>query len=410
MCPVEFDVFICHASEDKESFVRPLAKTLRNANIKVWYDESSLSWGDSLTESISAGLARCSFGIVVFSPAFFAKQWTKWELEGLQQRQMAEKRKVILPIYHNISSHDVLRHLPSLAGAVAIRSDEDIETVVKKLKTLLGQSKQLSTQVKKWGYRRDRTQPITKNSSRGKRFSARTSALEPKRPLALWFRVSTIFASNLTYISLLAYWYSTTLPSQKMPAIHDSPLKQRHYKTAGNYTGAIAENGLPSDAYVSGSTGSSPLQEGAPTGRLLPPEIPDEVLSRESDHIFRKGSHYPFCIPSSVKIRMSLSAFHLVYPKALYFDNSFHLLIDKGPWAQIRFSFDKFNLLEDIVLAARIESSTLEKKCIHELGTDFTISSDATILTWFFLIKDGTTHGDRLVLDSHSAQIEIERH
>ena len=34
-----YDVFISHASEDKEAFVRPLAERLRDAHIEVWYDE-----------------------------------------------------------------------------------------------------------------------------------------------------------------------------------------------------------------------------------------------------------------------------------------------------------------------------------------------------------------------------------
>lgn len=46
------DVFICHASEDKEDFVRPLATLLEQQHIDVWYDEFSLSIGDSLQQKI----------------------------------------------------------------------------------------------------------------------------------------------------------------------------------------------------------------------------------------------------------------------------------------------------------------------------------------------------------------------
>src|ERR1700730_13203073 len=34
----EWDVFISHASEDKESFVRPLARALERTGLRVWYD------------------------------------------------------------------------------------------------------------------------------------------------------------------------------------------------------------------------------------------------------------------------------------------------------------------------------------------------------------------------------------
>lgn len=73
----EYDVFICHASEDKEGFVEPLAKALVSAGYRVWYDEFTVKVGDSLRRSIDEGLANSRYGVVVFSQAFFAKNWTR---------------------------------------------------------------------------------------------------------------------------------------------------------------------------------------------------------------------------------------------------------------------------------------------------------------------------------------------
>jgi TIR domain len=39
---VEWDVFISHASEDKDDFVRPLAHGLEEKGLKVWFDEFTL--------------------------------------------------------------------------------------------------------------------------------------------------------------------------------------------------------------------------------------------------------------------------------------------------------------------------------------------------------------------------------
>ena len=44
----KWDLFICHASEDKEVVARPLAEYLREKGYRVWYDEFSLKIGDSL--------------------------------------------------------------------------------------------------------------------------------------------------------------------------------------------------------------------------------------------------------------------------------------------------------------------------------------------------------------------------
>jgi hypothetical protein len=53
-----YDVFICHAGEDKETFVKPLALELLNQHIEVWYDDFSLSLGDSIRRTIDQGLKQ----------------------------------------------------------------------------------------------------------------------------------------------------------------------------------------------------------------------------------------------------------------------------------------------------------------------------------------------------------------
>ena len=79
----KYDVFICYASEDKDSFVRPLAQALQSLGVSVWYDEFSLRLGDSLSGSIDKGIADSEHGVVVLSDAFFEKKWPRRELSGL---------------------------------------------------------------------------------------------------------------------------------------------------------------------------------------------------------------------------------------------------------------------------------------------------------------------------------------
>jgi hypothetical protein len=117
----KWDVFISHASEDKHGFVEHLASALTAFGVGVWYDDYTLKLGDSLSRSIDQGLARSDYGIVVLSPAFFAKQWPEYELRGLIAKELSGG-KVILPIWHNISRDDILRFSPPLADKLAIRS------------------------------------------------------------------------------------------------------------------------------------------------------------------------------------------------------------------------------------------------------------------------------------------------
>lgn len=116
---IGYDAFISHASEDKEKVVKPLARALTRMDYRVWYDEFELRVGDSLRQSIDKGLVNSRFGIVVLSPAFFAKNWPQYELNGLTAREM-EGHKVILPIWHNVDREDVLAYSPTLADKIAL--------------------------------------------------------------------------------------------------------------------------------------------------------------------------------------------------------------------------------------------------------------------------------------------------
>jgi len=126
-----YDIFICHAFEDKKAFVRPLAEKLREKNVEVWYDDFTLKLGDSIRRSLDKGLRKSRFGVVVLSKAFFEKEWPQYELDGLTEREIKGKEKIILPIWHKITHEDVMKYSPSLACKRAISTDEGLTQVVK---------------------------------------------------------------------------------------------------------------------------------------------------------------------------------------------------------------------------------------------------------------------------------------
>jgi hypothetical protein len=128
-----YDAFIAHASEDKANFVRPLANKLKQFHLEIWYDEFSLSVGDSLRESIDKGLAKSRYGIVVLSPSFFKKKWPQRELNGLVAREMSGGVSVILPIWHNITAKEILKYSPPLADRKAIVSAKGLDIVCREL-------------------------------------------------------------------------------------------------------------------------------------------------------------------------------------------------------------------------------------------------------------------------------------
>jgi len=129
---MEWDVFISHASEDKESFVRSLANRLKEHGLSVWFDELTLTVGDSLRRSIDGGLANSRYGIVVISPDFLRKDWPQKELDGLVAREV-DGVKVILPVWHNINAAEIRAYSPTLSDRLAASSSKGIESVIEEL-------------------------------------------------------------------------------------------------------------------------------------------------------------------------------------------------------------------------------------------------------------------------------------
>lgn len=136
--PEVHDVFISHASEDKDEVVRPLAEALRAGGLTVWYDEFVLKMGDSLRREIDRGLSTSRFGIVVLSPSFLKKGWTNYELDGIVSKSV-NGDQVILPIWHSITKKEVLDFSPSLADKVARNtSTYTVEEIADEIIDLVG--------------------------------------------------------------------------------------------------------------------------------------------------------------------------------------------------------------------------------------------------------------------------------
>jgi hypothetical protein len=131
------DVFISHASENKDEVARPLAQALQARGWSVWLDELELTVGDSLTHRINGALARSKFGVVVLSPEFFEKEWPKQELAGLAAREIDASQKVILPVWHNIDRAYLTERMPVLADRLGALTSMGIEDVANKLSRAL---------------------------------------------------------------------------------------------------------------------------------------------------------------------------------------------------------------------------------------------------------------------------------
>lgn len=126
------DLFISHASEDKDDFVRPLANLLHQYGLDVWYDEFELRIGKSLSRSIDKGILDSNFGLIVLSKSFFNKNWTEYELKSLNSFEI-ENGDILLPIWKDVTVKEVREFSPYLADKFALITKESIEDIALKI-------------------------------------------------------------------------------------------------------------------------------------------------------------------------------------------------------------------------------------------------------------------------------------
>jgi len=130
--------FISHAKSDSREFAIKLANSLSRLGCPVWFDEYSMRVGDSLVESIEAGLKETKKCIFILSPDFLANEgWCKHEFKTASMKQIFEKRNIMLPIWHGVNSEDVYQYSAILADTVGVQSSLGEELVAKKLSEIL---------------------------------------------------------------------------------------------------------------------------------------------------------------------------------------------------------------------------------------------------------------------------------
>lgn len=129
---MKWDLFVSHASEDKDDIVKPLVEELESYGLKVWYDEFELKIGDSLSESIDKGIINSKNGLIIISNNFLKKNWTDYELKSFIMKE-TEQGGNILPIWHNVTKSDVMNRSLFLADKFALSSSIGVESLAIKI-------------------------------------------------------------------------------------------------------------------------------------------------------------------------------------------------------------------------------------------------------------------------------------
>lgn len=126
--------FISHDSRDKDALVRALANKMQSMLCPVWYDEFTLRPGDSLRESIEKGLKTCSKCVVVLSKNFFSNPgWSKREFDIIYTREIVEGRRLMIPIWLDVTKQEVFDYSPLLVDTLGIPASLGIDEIAKNL-------------------------------------------------------------------------------------------------------------------------------------------------------------------------------------------------------------------------------------------------------------------------------------
>jgi TIR domain len=119
------DAFLSYASEDTKVAQRLFAE-LSARGFDIWYAPMDLKVGQKLLDSIEEGMAQSRAGILLISPSYLAKGWPNYEMDTLM-RYHIETKKLLYPVWLNVTKEQVAARHSGLAGIVAVRINEGFD-------------------------------------------------------------------------------------------------------------------------------------------------------------------------------------------------------------------------------------------------------------------------------------------
>lgn len=111
----EYDVAISFAGEQR-SEAEEIAQCLKNANVRVFYDEYEQSnlWGKDLYAHLADVYQnKARYCLMLVSAAYAAKVWPNHERQNAQARALSERNEYILPVRFDTTE---IPGLPSTVG------------------------------------------------------------------------------------------------------------------------------------------------------------------------------------------------------------------------------------------------------------------------------------------------------
>lgn len=108
-----YDVFICHAGEDKDAIAMPIYDRLQDGRISIFLDKEELRIGGNAPEDMVNAMNTAPIGLFILSPEFAAKKWPMIELlcflrraKEAENARDVRKKPVLIPVFYRLSVAD----------------------------------------------------------------------------------------------------------------------------------------------------------------------------------------------------------------------------------------------------------------------------------------------------------------
>lgn len=131
-----YDFFLSHSKTIKESIAIPIVQWLSKIGFSTWIDRQAISVGDLIYDDIREALSEVKYGIAIIDSSFLHSDWTLQELTLLHERELVEKRILIIPIFVSIDKIDVYKVIPWLEGRAFEKTDNEYFNISKNLDCL----------------------------------------------------------------------------------------------------------------------------------------------------------------------------------------------------------------------------------------------------------------------------------
>lgn len=142
----EYDVFICHSSNDK-SVLTTLIEDFKKENITYWVDAEQIDYGDNIIQKIEEGLQKSRYVIPCLSKNLITSGWTREEYGAILHAEFSGNfKRIVIPLKLDNCKEDDIPFLLRSKKRVKYSDKTDFNDFIKFLKanSIVNKSKNLS--------------------------------------------------------------------------------------------------------------------------------------------------------------------------------------------------------------------------------------------------------------------------